>query len=194
MESAPMYSVHRKSKRGRRSKLITLLSGKAEAYSKMLAFIRAGAFACDAASLLGIAPETFCRWMARGALERRGIYRQFRQEVEQAQAVARCTAEIEVRRLNPLAWLRLGPGRTRPGLPGWTDLPKGHQNDPEVVREPSATKQPIVECSRNPLADTFKLAEEAGLISVTPAGREMMKIGTSGESADYDDNGQAAPE
>jgi hypothetical protein len=39
------------------------------------------------------------------------------------------------------------------------------------------------------LADAFKLAEEVGLISITPAGRAMMKIGTSDEWADYDDNG-----
>ena len=29
--------------------------------------------------------------------------------------------KAEVRRDNPLAWLRYGPGRERPGEPGWTE-------------------------------------------------------------------------
>ena len=38
-----------------------------------------------------------------------------------ARAQARAAAEIEVRRDNPAFWLRVGPGRSRPGAPGWTD-------------------------------------------------------------------------
>ena len=35
-------------------------------------------------------------------------------------AEARAAAEVEVRRDNPLAWLRYGPGRERPEESGWT--------------------------------------------------------------------------
>jgi hypothetical protein len=59
--------------------------------------------------------------MTRGRIERDGIYRQFRQDVLGAQAEARATAEIQVYRENPLAWLGYGPGRSKPEVPGWTD-------------------------------------------------------------------------
>jgi len=48
-------------------------------------------------------------------------FREFREDVERAAAEARQAAEWEVRKTNPLAWLRYGPGRDRPGKPGWTD-------------------------------------------------------------------------
>ena len=50
-----------------------------------------------------------------------GIYFDFHEEVRQARAQSRVAAEAEVRRDNPLAWLRYGPGRQRPGEPGWTE-------------------------------------------------------------------------
>ena len=48
-------------------------------------------------------------------------FRQFRQDVRAATAEARATAEAEVRRIDPFRWLRYGPGRERPGEPGWTE-------------------------------------------------------------------------
>ena len=42
-------------------------------------------------------------------------------DVREARAQARVAAETEVRRDNPLAWLRYGPGRDRAGEPGWTE-------------------------------------------------------------------------
>jgi hypothetical protein len=171
-----------------------LMRSDAAAYERMLTLIRAGAFAWVAAQSLGIAAETFSRWMARGARQRRGIFRQFRQDVEQAQALARITAEIQVRRENPLAWLRSGPARSRPGMPGWTDLPGCDSGEAEMVHEPTPVQLPDVRNQINPLAAVLPVLEEIGLITLTAAGREMLTIGTSGESANYVDNGQAAPE
>jgi hypothetical protein len=119
----PQMPPGRRPRRGRPSKLGVILRDSPEVYARMLALIRSGAFSWVAAQGLGIAPETFSRWLSRGARDRRGIYRQFRQDVRQAAAQARVTAEIQVHRENPLAWLRLGPGRTTGGMPGWTDEP-----------------------------------------------------------------------
>jgi hypothetical protein len=49
-----------------------------------------------AAQSLGIADETFSRWPARGAKQREGVFRQFRQNVEWAQAQSRLIAETQV--------------------------------------------------------------------------------------------------
>src|SRR5438552_3793168 len=113
--------VHGKKRRGRPSKLVTLMEETPTLYARMLGLIRAGGFAWIAAQSIGIAPETFSRWLTRGKIERRGHFRQFRQDVLQAAAQARVFAEIRVYRDNPLAWLRFGPGRTTEGSPGWTD-------------------------------------------------------------------------
>ena len=113
--------IRKASRPGRPSKLRALMRDMPEVYQRMLATIRAGAFACVAAQIAGIAPETFSRWLDRGRRERRGPFRRFRQDVQQAIALARADAEIQVCRDNPVVWLRLGPGRSRDGLPGWTD-------------------------------------------------------------------------
>jgi hypothetical protein len=81
------------------------------------AAIRAGAYAWVAAQAAGVSQTTFHRWMT----DDRPRYRQFREKVDQARAQARLAAEIEVRKTKPEVWLRLGPGRERPGEPGWTD-------------------------------------------------------------------------
>ena len=59
--------------------------------------------------------------MRQGEQADSGIYSDFHEEVRQARAQSRVAAEAEVRRDNPLAWLRFGPGRQRPGEPGWTE-------------------------------------------------------------------------
>jgi len=51
---------------------------------RILNMIRLGNYRNVAAQAVGIAPETFCRWMSRP----RDPYRQFRQAVEQAEAMA----------------------------------------------------------------------------------------------------------
>src|SRR5215207_800487 len=92
-----------------------------EVHRNIVAFIRAGAYSWVAAEAAGVSKTTFHRWLQRGAEEPRGRYREFADDVRQAQAQARVAAETEVRRTSPVSWLRYGPGRERPGEPGWTE-------------------------------------------------------------------------
>jgi len=85
--------------------------------------IRQGAYDYQAAQASGIDASTFYRWMKAGE-KADSVYHQFCTEVQQARAHARTGAEIEVKKGNPLAWLRYGPGRERPGEPGWTETTK----------------------------------------------------------------------
>ena len=100
---------------GRRPKLT------AELQHQIVSFVRAGSYDWVAAEAAGISKTTFYRWMRQGEQARSGIYFDFHGEVRQARAQSRVAAEAEVRRDNPLAWLRFGPGRQRPGEPGWTE-------------------------------------------------------------------------
>src|SRR4051812_22399991 len=89
-----------------------------EAVEKQIcAYIRAGAFSWVAAVASGVSRATFNRWMSEDSRE----FRDFRDKVEEARAQARATAEMEVRKMKPEVWLRLGPGRDKPGEPGWTE-------------------------------------------------------------------------
>ena len=99
---------------GRRSKLTS------EVHQRVVSFIRAGAFDWVAAEAAGIGKSTFYRWLDQGKNAASGIHHEFWEDVRQARAQARVAAETEVRRDNPLAWLRFGPGRERPAEPGWT--------------------------------------------------------------------------
>lgn len=86
----------------------------------MLKYIEAGAYDYQAAEAVGIDQATFFRWMSRGANGEQP-FMDFRAKVVQAKATARVKAEITVRATKPLSWLRYGPGRERPGRPGWTE-------------------------------------------------------------------------
>ena len=95
---------------------------------RILSYIRAGAFDWVAAEANGVSRKTFYDWVRRGEGEDLGrpqtpFYAEFAIQVREARAEARYSAEIEVKRGEPLAWLMKGPGRDRPGEPGWTDRP-----------------------------------------------------------------------
>ena len=107
------------SRTGRKTKLTPEVAGK------ILAGLRLGAFAHVAVEAAGVDYSTFKEWVARGeGLDPRRATRPefaaFAAEVRIAKAEARQAAEWEVRKVNPLAWLRYGPGRERPGREGWT--------------------------------------------------------------------------
>ena len=87
---------------------------------KIVTAVRGGAFPYVAARAFGVPRVTHYRWMEAGE---RGapLYREYWAKVSEAAAAARWQAEVEVRRENPLAWLRYGPGRERPDEPGWTE-------------------------------------------------------------------------
>lgn len=88
---------------------------------KICRYIRAGAYDWVSAQACGITPQTFYGWLRRGQKRADEPYRSFFVEVRTARAEARVLAEAEVRRDSPFNWLRYGPGRERPGEPGWTD-------------------------------------------------------------------------
>jgi hypothetical protein len=99
-----------------------------EVQQKIVAFVRAGSYDWVAAEANGIDRYTFWEWIRRGEGEDRDrpqteAYAQFAQEVREARAQARSAAEVEVRKDDPQFWLRCGPGKERPGEPGWTERP-----------------------------------------------------------------------
>ena len=83
--------------------------------------IKVGAFPWVAAQSCHVPPSTFYRWMASGEKDASSRYREFWEEVRAAAAYARMLAEAEVRKGAAFQWLRYGPGRERPGEPGWTN-------------------------------------------------------------------------
>ena len=100
--------------KGRKTKL------NSEVQKGIVEAIQKGAFDWVATQSQGIGQSTFYRWLEAGAQGNR-YYWEFWEDVQQARAQARKQAEIRVYEENPLSWLRLGPGRTRPGEPGWTE-------------------------------------------------------------------------
>ncbi len=93
-----------------------------EIWKQIVAYVRAGGFPHIAAEACGIPREVFDGWIARAELPTKGArrFRAFRDEVIQAQAIARLNAEIKVLKDDPLSWLRSGPGRETSSGPGWT--------------------------------------------------------------------------
>jgi hypothetical protein len=99
-----------------------------ERQQRIVSFIRAGAFDWVAAEANGVDRRTFFEWVQRGDAEhpdreQTDRYAQFAHAVREARAEARLSAEVEVKRGEPLAWLMKGPGRDRPSEPGWTERP-----------------------------------------------------------------------
>jgi hypothetical protein len=95
--------------------------------NKILVWIRSGAFPHIAAEAEGIPTEVFHRWMAWGTRRSplpRERYRRFAHNVQQAAAFGRLRVEIAIRDKDPKFWLLSGPGKKRPGCPGWTSASK----------------------------------------------------------------------
>jgi hypothetical protein len=90
-----------------------------ETWKAIVEAIRAGAFDWVAAEAAGIGRRTFYDWLKRGESGDQRFVR-FLADVRQARAEARAGAEWAVHKRDPLAWLRLGPGREREDEPGWT--------------------------------------------------------------------------
>lgn len=115
---------------GRKSKLTP------ELINELCRHLKSGAFDYAAARAVGISHTTFYNWMERGrqeeaeieAIEAAGgevpetsLFLEFLDKVSQCAALARIDAEKRVFTEDPFKWLRYGPGRDRPGEPGWTD-------------------------------------------------------------------------
>jgi hypothetical protein len=100
----------------------TLLT--AELQRDICAFVRAGAYDYAAAEACGISRRTFFEWLERGEREsKRGrapVYVQFARAIRRAQAEARVSAEVTVKKIDPKWWLSR-MHRERPDAPGWND-------------------------------------------------------------------------
>ena len=99
---------------GRRTKLTQ------EVQEIIIQAIRQGCFDWVAAQAGGITPQTFGNWMRWGE-KGNPRYLAFFSEVQSAKAETRRKAEAKVFAEDAFKWLRYGPGRERPGEPGWTE-------------------------------------------------------------------------
>jgi hypothetical protein len=96
-----------------------------ELQQRIVSYVRAGAFDWVAGEANGVGRYTFWEWIRRGEDEdldrpQTPQYAQFAQAVRAARAEARLSAEVEVKRGEPLSWLMKGPGRHQPDAPRWT--------------------------------------------------------------------------
>lgn len=112
------------------SRLIEVERIRPDIIAKFLAAVRAGAGFTTAAGLLGVSPETVKRWMERGSTAKKGPYRQFYDKVMNALQVAGVVAEAKVKEMQPLQWLKAGPGRWV--TDDWQDQPKRIEQTVEV--------------------------------------------------------------
>jgi hypothetical protein len=97
-----------------------------EAERLILAAIRAGAPATDAARAAGVLPGQWFRWLKRGRADRGGWRRRLWREVHKAQGQARAKAAIDVRDQDVKFWLRHGPAKA-----AWRSLSKVRTADPQ---------------------------------------------------------------
>jgi hypothetical protein len=101
---------------------------------QLCAYLRAGAYPHVAAEACGVPREVFDDWLRRGtARPAREPYRSFAAETRQAMAQARAGAEVQTLQKSPVTWLKNGPGRERPGAPGWTTTSPPLPQDPEAT-------------------------------------------------------------
>jgi hypothetical protein len=104
-----------KKKRGAKLKLTP------ETQEAITKAIRGGCFDYTAAEVAGISQRTFYYWLEKGEEQKSGEFHDFALGVMMARAQARVEAEAIVFKTDPFKWLRYGPGRERPGRPGWGD-------------------------------------------------------------------------
>jgi hypothetical protein len=84
-------------------------------------YIRAGCYAHVAAEACGVSRSEFDHWLKEGeAKNAPEPLAAFADEIRTANAQARLKAEIRAYNQDPRAWLEHGPGRDRPGDPGWS--------------------------------------------------------------------------
>ena len=89
--------------------------------------LRSGCYLHVAAQAAGVEPATLDAWLARASRPRcRAPLRQFAARCRQAQAQARLHAEMSVYLNDAKYWLKFGPGKEKPGQPGWSREVKPH--------------------------------------------------------------------
>src|SRR5262245_52750464 len=104
-----------------------------EIEKRILAGIRQGAYTAIAVEAAGIPRRVFRQWLRSGEEP----FRELRDKVREARAQARMWAEIAVAEKDPRFWLRYGPGREKPGSPGWSApvkaTVKNQRNAPNIL-------------------------------------------------------------
>lgn len=89
--------------------------------NELLDYLQAGAYPHIAAEAAGISQATLEAWLHAGHRARaKKVFRDFTARYEAACAMARLVAEIAVHDTDPKYWLKFGPGKDRPGRPGWS--------------------------------------------------------------------------
>ncbi|VTR96784.1 hypothetical protein [Tuwongella immobilis] len=92
-----------------------------EMIRQIAAYIRKGGFPVMAAEAAGVPRDRFEAWLARAQQPRPPkLIAKLLSEIRQAIAQARIFAELHVFQDDPKTWLKSGPGRDLPDLPGWT--------------------------------------------------------------------------
>jgi transposase-like protein len=93
-----------------------------ELITQVCEYIRQGAYDYIACERVGISQSVFYLWLQQAEAEDADpLLLEFLESVEQARAEARSNAEIAVLADQPATWLLKGPGREKPGRPGWTN-------------------------------------------------------------------------
>jgi hypothetical protein len=89
--------------------------------NELLDYVQAGAYAQVAAESAGISRDTLEAWLNRGRKKNAPRpLRAFVARFEAAAAKARLLAETAVFQNDPRFWLKFGPGKDKPGVPGWS--------------------------------------------------------------------------
>lgn len=94
---------------------------------QIAATIRAGCYPHVAAGAFGVPQAVFERWLELGESENDALFAEFAAEVREAEAQARLRAETATFAKDAKLWLQHGPGRERPGRPGWSTAVKANE-------------------------------------------------------------------
>lgn len=189
-EKVPMMSLNR-SAGGRKSKIESLDD---QSYSNMIQYIRLGAYDWVAAQSIDITPETFARWMRIGSRSKKPEHRKYRiffRDVSAARAKARLMAEITVKKEAPAVWLRSGPGRTKPNLPGWTDeVHVHHEGDIKHDHSGNIEHEMKAMITTKTLADVLGAFEQIGMLQKTENGLVLFNEASSVQEAEITEEEQ----
>ena len=104
---------------------------------KILAAIRLGAYPEVAALAFGVPKGSYRNWLRdkkKGAAARPSA---FAQKVEQAQATARLSAEMQTHQKDARLWLRAGPGKETSKTDGWTSFARPGTRKVRVLDSPA---------------------------------------------------------
>lgn len=151
--------------------------------------IRVGTYPYVAAAACGVAKSTFYRWMQTADGKRApAIYRELRDKICEAAAAARSNAEVRVFRDRPFEWLRYGPGREKPGEPGWTETPQTLRveggNDPLRMQHQLEGQQSHLHVAAPDVAAALAILHRSGIIQPTPQALAVLEQPDVPESDD----------